>query len=82
MSEKEPGNPESPIRGFLGEFGRSILQGIKESLGVALVGAVIGAAVLGGFGAKYFGWSGFGIGLAAGAVIGGLVFWWLYASAI
>lgn len=80
MSEKKTNDVEPPSRGILAEIGRSFVQGAKESLFVALVGAVIGAVVLGGFGGKYFGWSGLGVGILAGALVGAMVGWWLYAS--
>ena len=43
--------------------------------------AILGALVLGCLGGYYFGWTGLGIGLLAGAVIGAILFWWMFMSA-
>ena len=80
MSDKEPSPTESPHHGFLREVGRSVVDEAKSSLKWTLGGAVTGAVILGGVGAYYFGWSGLGIGLVAGAVIGILVVWWFAAQ--
>ena len=80
MSEKEPSHSDSPDHGFLREIGRSLLDDAKSSLLWTLGGAVTGALIVGSLGAYYFGWSGLGIGLMAGAVIGILVVWWFGAN--
>ena len=80
MSQEEPRHSNSPNQGFLREMGRSLLDDAKSSLRWTLGGAVTGALIVGGLGAYYLGWSGFGIGLVAGAVIGILVVWWFAAQ--
>ncbi len=82
MTEQEPEKSDSEWPGFWAYVGRSFADGAKESLRWFLIGAVIGAVVLGGVGAYYFGWTGLGIGLIAGAVIGGIGLWWMYMSAL
>ena len=57
-----------------------MIEDAKSTLLWTLGGAVTGALILGGLGAFYFGWSGFGIGLLAGAVVGILVVWWFAAQ--
>lgn len=82
MTDQETDKAESPNPGILGTIGRSIAEGARNSLRWAAVGAIIGALLLGGLGGYYFGWSGLGVGLLAGAVIGALVFWWLFMTEI
>lgn len=50
----------------------------KDSLWVALVGAIIVGLVFAVIGAYFFGLYGFGIGLLVGAVIGGIGLFLLY----
>lgn len=82
MSEKQDDGKDSPIRNFFLDFGRSLVDGFRETLLWVLVGAIVGGLALGGLGAFYFGWSGLGIGFLVGAVAGGLASLWFASEAI
>ena len=61
--------------------GDAVKEEAREWALWAKVGAVIGGVGLGGVGAYYFGWIGFGIGLAAGSIIGAILLWCMWVSA-
>ncbi|MGB5257076.1 MAG: hypothetical protein WBN07_17570 [Woeseiaceae bacterium] len=81
MSEKPGEENDSPLRSFFLDFGRSLVDGLRETLLWVLVGALVGGLALAGLGGYYFGWSGSGIGFLVGAVAGGLASLWFASEA-
>ena len=80
MSDTDADKAGAPETSFLGSIFRALWDGVKETLGWVLAGAVVGALALGGLGGYHFGWPGLGMGLVAGAVIGGILFLWFSAQ--
>ena len=82
----EPAGNESGFLNAVGRFFVDVGKGLLDDLGLsfrwALWGAMIGAVLLGGTGFWYFGWEGLGLGLLAGAVLGGVGAWLLYLFAL
>ena len=76
MTEQEKENGDS----FLKQMGQSALDDAKSTLKWLLIGAGIGAIVLGGAGGVFLGWTGLLYGAAAGAVFGALATLWLMSE--
>lgn len=70
----QPAQPNPKPEGFVKEVARDVgkefVSETKETLKWALGGAIVGALILGGVGAKYFGLPGLGWGALAGSVVG------------
>ena len=68
-------------RNIVIEMLAGFFSGLKSALKWVLIGAGIGAVILGSAGAVFLGFEGAIFGAAAGAVIGGFVVLWLYSEA-
>jgi hypothetical protein len=84
--ETSQATPKTPANeGFIKEMGREIGKELLSETGTtikwAACGALMCAAVLGGFGFWKFGLTGLAIGAAVGAIIGAVVGGWVYLSA-
>ncbi len=80
MTEKDQREPPS----FWGVIAESFVEGEKAALRFARVGAIFGAVLGSGLGlllVSVFGLLGIGVGLMAGAAIGGVGAWLLYQTA-
>jgi hypothetical protein len=72
MTEGRQPERESVVREIGRAFGRGLVNEGRRWLRWAGTGAVVGAVLLGPAGGYFFGLEGLGIGLLAGAVIGGV----------